>query len=38
LSLTGRGTLTLVHASREEEFNNAVALREYLLDQARKPA
>ena len=32
------GTLTLIHASRDEEFNNAVALREYLIAQAHKHA
>jgi len=32
----GTGTVTLLFASKEEEFNNAAALREYL-ERAKKP-
>lgn len=34
VSIAGTGTITLVYASRNEEINNAVALREYLMAQA----
>jgi uncharacterized protein YeaO (DUF488 family) len=32
----GKGTVTLLFASKEEELNNAAALREYL-ERAKKP-
>ena len=32
VDLAQRGTLTLLHASRDEKRNNAVALREHLLE------
>jgi uncharacterized protein YeaO (DUF488 family) len=36
--LARRGTVTLLYGAREERFNNAVALQEYLLARAkRKP-
>lgn len=31
-TLAGRGPLTLLYAARDGQHNNAVALREYLLD------
>ena len=30
LALVGSGTITLLHAAREERYNNAVVLKEYL--------
>lgn len=36
--LSRRGTITLVYGSREERFNNAAALREYLDRRVRRPA
>jgi uncharacterized protein YeaO (DUF488 family) len=38
LSLARRGTVTLVYSSHDEEHNNAVALREYLLLKTRRRA
>ncbi len=38
LNLAARGTLTLIHASRNEEFIKAVALREDLSTHARQHA
>jgi uncharacterized protein YeaO (DUF488 family) len=36
--LSRKGTVTLLYGSREERFNNAVALKEYLSSRARLPA
>jgi uncharacterized protein YeaO (DUF488 family) len=36
VSLAGRGTVTLVYSSHDEEHNNAVALREYLQLKTRR--
>jgi uncharacterized protein YeaO (DUF488 family) len=38
VSLAGRGTVTLVYSSHDEEHNNAVALREYLQLKTRRRA
>jgi uncharacterized protein YeaO (DUF488 family) len=38
VSLARRGTVTLVYSSRDEEHNNAVALREYLQLKTRRRA
>jgi uncharacterized protein YeaO (DUF488 family) len=36
VSLAGRGTVTLVYSSHDEEHNNAVALRDYLQLKTRR--
>lgn len=36
LELAGDGTLTLLYAAKEETYNNAAALREYLMGKAQK--
>ena len=36
--LSRKGTVTLLYGSREDRFNNAVALKEYLVSRARLPA
>jgi uncharacterized protein YeaO (DUF488 family) len=36
VSAARRGTVTLVYSSHDEQHNNAVALREYLLERKRK--
>lgn len=38
VSAARRGRVTLVYSSHETEYNNAVALREYLQTKTRKPA
>ena len=38
VSLSRRGTVTLVYSSHDEEHNNAVALREYLQLKTRRRA
>jgi uncharacterized protein YeaO (DUF488 family) len=37
LTAAARGTVTLVYSSRDEEHNNAVALKEYLQEKRRRP-
>lgn len=38
LAASGRGTVTLVYSARDEARNQAVVLREFLLERLSKPA